>query len=265
MKIAIIYICTGKYSIFWREFYDSANRYLLMGHSKHYFVFTDSPDILEDTDVTIIPRQSAGFPADSLMRFEMFLQIREQLLSFDYSFFFNSNMKFTGFVGEEIIPTVEQGGITAVIHPGYYNRRSFWFPYERRRISEAYVSCRRKNTSMKYFAGAIIGGSTSQFMELSVTCWNQIIKDQSNGILAVFHDESHINSFLSGRKVLALSPSYAFPEDWNIPYEPKIVIRDKTKHDPLYFTKVKNNSLPFRIYRKLRFTLASLIWIVRNE
>lgn len=43
-KIAILYICTGKYDIFWEDFYKTSEKYFLNNSEKHYFVFTDAQD-----------------------------------------------------------------------------------------------------------------------------------------------------------------------------------------------------------------------------
>ena len=43
--IAILYICTGEYVLFWENFYASAEKHLLPDYEKHYFVFTDVAEI----------------------------------------------------------------------------------------------------------------------------------------------------------------------------------------------------------------------------
>ena len=40
-KVAALYIATGRYTVFWPEFYESAEKYLLKDCEVHYFVFTD--------------------------------------------------------------------------------------------------------------------------------------------------------------------------------------------------------------------------------
>ena len=42
-RVAILYICTGKYNIFFADFYRSAEEYLLTDkqYKKEYFVWTD--------------------------------------------------------------------------------------------------------------------------------------------------------------------------------------------------------------------------------
>ena len=42
-KVAALYIATGRYTVFWPEFYESAEKYLLKDCEVHYFVFTDDP------------------------------------------------------------------------------------------------------------------------------------------------------------------------------------------------------------------------------
>ena len=45
MKVAILYICTGRYAQFFDGFYESAEQYLLQGVEKRYFVFTDQAQL----------------------------------------------------------------------------------------------------------------------------------------------------------------------------------------------------------------------------
>ena len=35
-KVAVLYIATGKYTVFWPEFYESAEKYLLKDCEVHY-------------------------------------------------------------------------------------------------------------------------------------------------------------------------------------------------------------------------------------
>lgn len=42
-KVGMLYICTGKYTVFWPEFYRTFNEKFLPNCEKEYFVFTDAP------------------------------------------------------------------------------------------------------------------------------------------------------------------------------------------------------------------------------
>lgn len=46
-KVAILYIATGRYTVFWDYFYQSAESNLLRECKKHYFVFTDNKELLK--------------------------------------------------------------------------------------------------------------------------------------------------------------------------------------------------------------------------
>ncbi len=240
MKIAILYICTGKYSVFWNNFYKSSERFLLTEHEKHYFVFTDSAEIATTGRIHTIFQSKRGFPLDSLLRFEMFLTIRDELKSFDYIYFFNSNIQFVSPVGNEIFPDESHGGIAGFLHPGYYKKRVFWYPYERRKKSTAYVASHTKN--LKYYMGAANGGKSQEYLNLIETCCKNTQLDLQRGIMAIYHDESHLNKYLAGRQFLELSPAYLYPEDSKLDFDPKILILNKVKHGGKYFDKLPNTA-----------------------
>ena len=75
MKIGILYICTGKYDVFWNDFYKSAEQFLLPNSDKQYFVFTDSNNIQSTDNIHKIYQEKLGWPKDTLMRFHLFLNI----------------------------------------------------------------------------------------------------------------------------------------------------------------------------------------------
>ena len=79
MRIAILYICTGKYNQFFPGLYSSAKKYLLKGQAElEFFVWSDDNRLSEGhDDVHLIYKECEGFPADSLFRFRMFLQVKD--------------------------------------------------------------------------------------------------------------------------------------------------------------------------------------------
>lgn len=105
MKVAILYICTGKYNQFFKGFFESCEKYLLKDIAQlEYYVFTDDMSLSDEANVHLIKKECAGFPADSLFRFDMFLQVRQELEKTDYIYFFNSNAEFKAPVGKELLP-----------------------------------------------------------------------------------------------------------------------------------------------------------------
>lgn len=262
MKIAILYICTGKYNQFFKGFYESCERYFLTGIAeKKYFVWTDDMTVSDAGNVELIYHECKGFPADSLFRFDMFLEIEKRLEQFDYIFFFNANMLFIDNIGHEVLPTEEDGYLVAGISPtGYrYKKWPMFFPYERNRKSLAYIPHNGRN--YKYYMGSLNGGRAKEYLDLIRTLAANIRNDYNRGIVAMVHDESHLNCYLRTHKCLGLDTlTYVYPEGWNISEaRPKIIIRDKVKVDP-YFNKGRNRSLFGKIKKAFGMLYRVVLW-----
>lgn len=238
IKIGILYICTGRYSVFWNNFISSSEKFLLSDSDieKHYFVFTDDNSIRSSSNIHTYHKESEGFPADSFKRFDLFLSIKKDLEDMDYVFFLNANMLFIDYVGKEILPQSDTSGLTGVLHPGYYNSKKNELPYERNPKSLAYIPF-IKGIKYHYFMGGFNGGKTQEFLELCEVCRNNILEDKNKGIMACFHDESHINAYFLGKPILILPAIYGFPEDQPFPFSPKVIILNKAKHYGDYFNK----------------------------
>lgn len=229
MKIAILYICTGQYDVFWHGFYKSAKALFCVSEQKHFFVFTDSKAIQSSDDVSVIYQDSLGWPFNTLYRYRMFNRVRDQISTYDYVAFINSNsvfvdnVTFSDFFGQD-------KKLVACIHPGFYDKQVHKYTYERRVTSSAKVF-----HPHHYFAGGINGGSSDGFWEAVDFLIAAIEHDLDHGVMALWHDESHWNAFLNNQyeevemDIHILSPSYMYPEDWNIPFKPKILLRDKSK------------------------------------
>lgn len=256
-KIAILYIATGKYSVFWEKFYQSSQKYLLDKHSKHYFVFTDDQDIITKGDVTSIYKKSEGFPLDSLFRFEMFWSIREQLLEYDFVFFFNANMIFVGVFGDECLPSARDSGLVALLHPTLYDKAARLYPYERNKRSTAYIPFEKKR--YHYYMGSLNGGRSKDYLKLIKKCMENVRADYENGIIAIFHDESHLNCYLNNKKILKLSPSYGYPENFNLPFKKIVTMLEKTNVSAS-FSKAPNESFLKAAKRRLFKLYNILFW-----
>lgn len=236
-KVGILYICTGKYQMFWEDFFTTSQMFFLPNCQKTYYVFTDAPYLAYEnqTNVKKIFQKSLGWPGNTLLRFDMFLQAEHVLQENDYLFFFNANITLMDFISEnEILP--ESEGLTAVIHPGFYGMDNSTFAYERNPASLAYIPF---GQGIYYFMGGINGGKTDHYLELVRTLERNIRHDLSNGIIATVYDESHLNRYLLEKSLKVLTPSYGFPEEWmfkhkrpckqRYPFPSKIFIKDKTK------------------------------------
>ncbi|TYP97350.1 glycosyl transferase family 6 [Tenacibaculum adriaticum] len=259
MRIAILYICTGKYSIFWKDFYASCEKFFFKEQDKHYFVFTDDLDINKKHNTTLIKENCRGFPLDSLFRFDMFLKIENEVKSYDYVFFFNANMLFVEKVSYEIFPNKNFKGLIGVIHPMGFKYRKFpsMYTYERNKKSRAYIKKEKKK--YEYFMGGVNGGSTEEYYKMVKECSKNIHHDYKNNIVAIFHDESHMNKYFSENEVHSLSTAYGFQEGAKYPFKPKIIIRDKTKISN-FFNKYREERFIGRVLRYLNQIYKAITW-----
>lgn len=266
LNVAILYICTGQYNKFFKDFYQSCEEYFLFGFSiKHYFVWTDD-DCLGGgrSNVTLIHKECAGFPADSLFRFEMFLNVKNELGKFDYIYFFNANSLFLQPVGEELLPDE-----TGLIMGLWYNKtkarwspwRVFDFPafysYERNKHSLAYIPPHGKN--YLHFMGGINGGRSKEYLEMIEALAKNIRADYDRGIVAIAHDQSHINAYMRTHKCKIIPKECCWPEEWEADFSPKIVFRDKKVLGDV-FTKGRESTIWGKIKRNKERLCHAISW-----
>lgn len=250
-KVAILYICTGKYNIFWEDFYKTSQKYFLNNCNKEYFVFTDSEYIYNEKDNKIhkIYQENLGWPYNTLMRFNMFKKIEDKLKKFDYIFFLNANMLFIDYIGNEILPIKED--LLVVKHPGFYNKNNLEFTYDRNEKSLAYIPF---GEGKYYVAGGFNGGKAEEFIKLIDKLDSNIKIDLDRNIIALWHDESHLNKYILDKKIKILGCDYIYPEGWNIPFDKKILVRDKSKYGKINnLRSIKSRDNIFRkIFNKIK-------------
>ena len=228
MKVGILYICTGRYDMFWKEFYESCENNFLPNCEKEYYVFTDSKseEFKMHPNVNVFYKEKLPWPLPAILRYQYFLSV-DYNLDVEYLFFFNANMRIEGAVSkEEFLPTKEN--FVALSHPSLYNKKPQEFTYEPRVDSTAYID---KDKGEHYFMSSLMGGKVKPFLDACRVMDKNIQIDLYKNIIALWHDESHWNRYLLGRSdVKILSPSYGYPQEMTLPFECKIMLRDKHLH-----------------------------------
>lgn len=198
MKTAVVLIATGgqKYFQYVHPLVDSIYK-----HAKGFepFVFTDQPEY-SDHFVTV-PYPDLGWPNATLMRYHGILEKEMLFVSYDNILYCDIDMLLVSDISQDIF----KKGITAVVHPGYPDA------FDRNPASTAYVPNILHPT---YYQGCLVGGSRDEFLIMCSNLAAQISIDRAFGVMAIWHDESHLNRYLIDHPpVISLPPTYAYPDD----------------------------------------------------
>lgn len=218
-KIGLLIIATNKYTDFIQPLIDSADKFFLNGYDVTYYLFVNKDiDIDSNRNIVKIDTIHKDWPWMTLGRYKIFTRNSPMFMDMDYLYYCDVDMRFVSKVGDEIL-----GDLVATQHPGYYGRRG---SPERNEKSLAFIPT---NLETQYFAGGFNGGSSDEFLKMSRILSNNIDDDNKNGIIAVWHDESHLNKYLSmiSPPTVILSPSYCYTEDSNIPFDQKLIALNK--------------------------------------
>ncbi len=257
MHVGILYICTGTYTVFWPDFYRTFEQNFLPGVPKTYFVFTDADRIDHDEDPAVhrIFQKPYAWPYSTLKRFEVFLSAQSRLRDCDYLYFANANLLCTAPVAPaDILPRPERGeDLVVTRHPGYWNVKPPFFPYDRNPKSRA---CMPYNAGRVYVAGGFNGGTAPAFLELCRTLNDRTEADLADGVIARWHDESQLNRLVAEQpgRFRLLDPGYCAPEDVDQPFEEHLLVRQKSKW--INVAAVKHNEGPRRGFVRRKWEAA---------
>lgn len=223
-KVGLLLIATGKYDIFLQPLIDSVEKFFFREDKIDIYIFSDKPLEIKHSDrisLTVLEIKHYPFPYATLYRYKHFDTYKDVLTS-EYLFYLDVDMKLVGLVGHEIL-----SDITAVKHPGFW--RGGWGSEGCDPASLAYLP---KELCQGYCAGGFQGGKREKYLEACAILNERIQADESRGVLAVWHDETHWNHYLKTfvKDAKILDPGYCFPEaDWarGMPFVKRIVALDK--------------------------------------
>lgn len=213
MNISVLSIATGKYIDFIPDLIKSSEEKFLKGHDKTYYIFTDKKSSIRIKGINIVKiyQEKLGWPYDTMMRFHMFLSVKDKIEKSDFTFFLNANMEFKEEIGEEIFPNLETEFLLGVKHPGFFKLDKSYMPYERRRESNFFIGD-YDNSNQMYYQGCFNGGESRKWIEMCEILSQKIDEDLKSNIIPIWHDESALNWYFRNIKIKSLDPEYAIPE-----------------------------------------------------
>lgn len=244
-KIGLLVIATDKYIRFVRPLYQSAKLYFFKHHDVKMFLFSDHDITKYIKNIEKIYIEHEPWPYITLKRYHFFEKHKSILYDMDFLFYCDADMRFVAEVNEEILPE-NDSQLIGVDHPGYClmprpktstdkflkrlhlkhrtQEKRLRGSYETNPISTAYVA---PDEGVVYYSGGFIGGPTNAFLRMSACIKKNIDDDLKDNYIAVWHDESHLNRYFIDNPPKTLSPSYCYPESWNLPFQKIILALDE--------------------------------------
>jgi hypothetical protein len=244
--IVVLNIATKKYLQYWKQLVQSADENTVQKDNVHFWLFTDQPDEAKmyaknfsnlTIDVFEIP--SLGWPEATLLRYEIFL---EQVSKPEVGIFvyLDADMLIAKRPWDVIREKLSISEVCLVEHPGYwrpygvkrivgylYNPRLILsdclllFKYgalgkwEERNSSTAFVPRRLRK---KYYCGGIWFGNQNAIRKMIDQLSLNVQADSSRDIIAIWHDESHLNQWAANNHHADESPRLCFDETYsNLP------------------------------------------------
>jgi len=223
MNIGLLIIATGKYHIFVNNLISSARKFFLVDHNVTFYIFTDFEKIHSQDDVKIIKQEHMNWPYPTLFRYKIFLNSKDIIEKEDYLFYCDVDMVFVDEIKDKILKKR-----VATIHPSFEGGRGT--PEIIHSRSKAFVS---QDEKMTYFAGGFNGGTSVEYLKMCKILSENIDEDLKNNIIAIWHDESHMNRyFIDNPPTMVLDPGYCYPECFNYGYKKRIIALNKN-HDQI--------------------------------
>jgi len=205
MKIGLLIIATNKYISFLNNLLTSADKYFLPNLEVEYFVFTNhqSLEIKIQRPINLINIRHKEWPWMTLGRYEIFSKNKSLFSEMDYLFYCDADMIFCDKIGEEIL-----SDRVATQHPGFCGGRGT------PETNPKSLACVYPSEGMQYLAGGFNGGTKEEYLKMSEKLSSNIEKDSKNNIIAIWHDESHMNRyFIDNPPTKILSVDYCTPSN----------------------------------------------------
>lgn len=239
LSFGICTIATNDYVYFWKDLVTSAQKAIESTCYLKFHVFTDQSEVCREfaneikkfqIEVHKIPKLM--WPEATLDRYRIFEEFKDTLVE-DVLIHIDADMIIKRDFIEKLHELELDNDITLVSHPGYwrpsngsgypinflsfirYLRIRFCYgslgTWETRKKSTAYVPRKMRK---KYVCGGVWMGQRDAFIRLCTLLKENVIIDNRNGIVAQWHDESHLNKWASINKYNCLPPSFCYSNDF---------------------------------------------------
>ena len=235
MKVAIIFIGTGRYINFLPLYYENIHKYFLPKSEKTILAFTDGTGDFPD-DIKVYHQEHLEWPYITLKRFEIINKAKTFIKDFDWVVFIDADaIPVSEITEEEFFSDKPFFGVHHPCHAlGMPPHTEYPGAFETNPKSRAHVT--PDDDTTMYWQGCLWGGRVPEVMDMIVELDRRTHEDLKKDVIAQWHDESHLNKFYVENRddVHVVGPECAFPEVFTeqCHFDPKIVhlAKDNSKY-----------------------------------
>lgn len=263
-KLAIFSIATNRYLNYYIDLINSYSRKCDHGLNVEFHLFTDQDEkaqaiFLNYPWVKISTHKIDPYtwPAATLLRYKIYLEEFDRIQA-DYFMHLDADMLFLSDIGPHLEDIFIEDSMFLVRHPGFYRPTGFKylkFALSRphiavkdlsRKIRDGGVGAWEKNKSSssfvnrssrkKYYCGGTWIGSSRAFKDFLEVNTKNVDLDRRQGVMAVWHDESHLNKWAANNTFIELGPAFCYEPTYRQLESIKPIImavdkKDSTKND----------------------------------
>lgn len=231
--LGVLTIATNIYIDYWEDMVISLDSKLDIGQTCVAHVFTEQIERansvakkLKRLSVQVHEIQGYRWPDATIRRYEVFSK-HSNLIHEDVVMHLDADMIILENVFSELIHSVQKKDVALIAHPGFWNRKISPIvrlkamltrseltngSWESRPESEAFVDPISRKT---YVCGGIWLGKNKAIFKLIKQLSKSVELDRSNSIMAIWHDESHLNQWASKNDFVLLSPEFCFVSEYD--------------------------------------------------
>lgn len=241
----VISVATGIYLDYWKQLIRSyLHTHSRASFSLRFIVFTDRPgeaqnfcSSIPEFHVQVFYCEKESWPSASMNRYFTYQSHKAEIVGHGLPVLhLDADMEFAKPISQEFWGELGEKDVALVAHPGFYRSFRGYFQrnpatllrgvlldiklllryggigaWETSIFSEAFVARSRRVT---YVCGGAWFAGPLGFSGLVESMCQKMTKDAKEGVVPVWHDESHLNSWLAAnrKRVKILSPAYCFAE-----------------------------------------------------
>ncbi len=240
--IGVMSVATNLYFDYWKKMVLSADKHSVKSDRVTFFVFTEQIDKIEkfsntlkNVEVKGIEISPYGWPEATLLRYQIFCDSYENMKT-DILMHLDADMFIASNPWKIIKQLLNKNQVCLIQHPGFWRdkgmqRLLFYMvrplmayrdlrmklklggigAWETHTSSLAFVPREFRNN---YYCGGTWFGRREKIGIMMEKLSNQVSDDSKNGVIAKWHDESHLNQWATQNRHSFYSPELCFDETY---------------------------------------------------